>query len=406
MNGLKKTFCVLLCLLFVLGAADQYGTTAYASELTNDSIRKKEEEISRAKEEKQNLQSGLTDVKELKKELEKSKADLQNYVAELDTELSNIQAKINELKTLIEEKEGQITEKTQELEDALAVQQAQYEAMKSRIKFMYEKGDTLYLELVFSADSFGDMLNKADYIEMLSAYDRKMLDEYVNYAEYVALCKEELEEERSVLNAAKTTVEEEEKALNELIGTKEQEMYKMSSDIKSKEAAIKEYEAEIASQNETIAALEAAVAEERKRLAAEQNRRYDGGIFTWPAPSYTKISDEYGNRLHPILGVQQFHNGLDMAAPGGSAILAAYDGTVVAASYSASMGNYIMIDHGDSLYTIYMHASALYVSKGAEVSKGDKIAAVGSTGRSTGNHLHFSVRLNGNYVNPWNYLRG
>ena len=120
----------------------------------------------------------------------------------------------------------------------------------------------------------------------------------------------------------------------------------------------------------------------------------------------SRISDEYGNRMHPTLGIERFHNGIDMAAPGGSAILAAYDGTVVAAAYSSSMGNYIMIDHGDNLYTIYMHASALYVSKGAEVSKGQTIAAVGSTGRSTGNHLHFSVRLNGNYVNPRNYLGG
>lgn len=406
MKRLKKVFCVVICLLLVLGVADKYKTTVYASELTNDSIKQKEEEINRAKEEKKELQSGLTNVKELKKELENSKADLANYVAELDEDLSDIQAKINELKTLIEEKEGQIAEKTKELEGALEVQQAQYEAMKSRIKFMYEKGDMLYLELVFVADSFGEMLNKADYIEMLSSYDRKMLDEYVAYAEYVALCKEGLEEEKSVLDEARAAVEEEEAALNELISTKEQEMYKMTSDIQSKEAAIREYEAEIASQNETIKALEAAVAEERKRLAEEQGRRYDGGMFTWPAPSYTRISDEYGNRQHPILGIQQFHNGLDMAAPGGSAILAAYDGKVVAATYSNSMGNYIMIDHGDSLYTIYMHASALYVSKGAEVSKGDKIAAVGSTGRSTGNHLHFSVRLNGNYVNPWNYLRG
>lgn len=406
MKRLKKTFCVLACLLLVLSVAGRYKTTAYASELTNESIRQKEEEISRAKEEKKTLQSGLTNVKELKKELEASKADLANYVAKLDADLSDIQEKINELKTLIEEKEGQIAEKTEELEEALEVQQAQYEAMKSRIKFMYEKGDVLYLEFVFVADSFGEMLNKADYIEMLSSYDRKMLDEYVAYAEYVALCKEGLEEEKDVLDEAKAAVEEEEAALNDLIATKEQEMYKMNSDIQSKEAAIREYEAEIASQNETIAALEAAVAEERKRLAQEQGRKYDGGIFTWPAPSYSRISDEYGNRTHPILGVQQFHNGLDMAAPGGSPILAAYDGKVVAADYSSSMGNYIMIDHGDSLYTIYMHASALYVSKGAEVSKGDKIAAVGSTGRSTGNHLHFSVRLNGNYVSPWNYLRG
>ncbi len=127
-------------------------------------------------------------------------------------------------------------------------------------------------------------------------------------------------------------------------------------------------------------------------------------MFTWPAPNYTRISDDYGYRMHPILGVQQFHNGVDMAAPSGSPILAAYDGEVVAASYSSSMGNYIMINHGDSLYSIYMHASALYVSKGDVVSKGQKIAAVGSTGRSTGPHLHFGVRLNGEYVSPWTYL--
>lgn len=406
MKRLKKALCLVLCLLLVMGVTGKYGTTAFASELTNDSIRQKEAEINRAKEEKQALQSGLTNVKELKKQLEASKADLANYVAELDANLQKIQAKIDELKRMISEKEEQIEIKTQELEEALEVQQAQYEAMKTRIRFMYERGDTLFLELILGSGSFGEMLNKADYIEMLSSYDRKMLDEYVAYAEYVALCREGLEEEKKVLDEAKIAVEEEEASLNELIADKEQEMYKMSSDIQSKEAAIREYEAEIAAQNDTIKALEAAVAEERKRLAEEQRRRYDGGVFTWPAPSYTRISDEYGNRTHPILGIQQFHNGLDMAAPGGSPILAAYSGTVVAATYSGSMGNYIMIDHGDSLYTIYMHASALYVSKGQEVTKGEKIAAVGSTGRSTGNHLHFSVRLNGNYVSPWNYLRG
>lgn len=406
MKRLKKALCLVLSLLLVMGVAGKYGTTAFASELTNDSIRQKEAEINKAKEEKQALQSGLTNVKELKKQLEASKADLANYVAELDANLQKIQAKIDELKRMISEKEEQIEIKTQELEEALEVQQAQYEAMKTRIRFMYERGDTLFLELILGSGSFGEMLNKADYIEMLSSYDRKMLDEYVAYAEYVALCREGLEEEKKVLDEAKIAVEEEEASLNELIADKEQEMYKMSSDIQSKEAAIREYEAEIAAQNDTIKALEAAVAEERKRLAEEQRRRYDGGVFTWPAPSYTRISDEYGNRTHPILGIQQFHNGLDMAAPGGSPILAAYSGTVVAATYSGSMGNYIMIDHGDSLYTIYMHASALYVSKGQEVTKGEKIAAVGSTGRSTGNHLHFSVRLNGNYVSPWNYLRG
>lgn len=406
MKRWKRVFCVLLCVIFCLAAGEPWQGTVYASELTNESIRKKEDEIQKAKEEKKAMQNSLTNVKDLKKKLEASKNDLAKYIAELDTNLAEIQAKIADLKTQISEKETEIEEKEKELEEAIAVQEAQYEAMKDRIKFMYEKGDTLYLELVFASESFGEMLNKAEYIEMLSAYDRKMLDEYVAYAEYVALCKESLEEEKGVLEETQKTVEAEEAALNELIADKTQEINAMASDIRNKDAAIAEYEADIAAQNETISALEKAIAEEKKKLAEGQGRKYDGGMFTWPAPSYTRISDEYGYRIHPILKTKQFHNGLDMAAPGGSPILAAYDGTVVASAYSSSMGNYIMIDHGDSLYTIYMHASALYVQKGAEVSKGQKIAAVGTTGRSTGNHLHFSVRLNGNYVSPWNYLRG
>lgn len=404
MKQWKRLLCVALGFCLVWGTAFRYQTTAMASELTNESIKQKEEEINKAREERKALQSGLTNVKEIKKQLEQSKADLADYVAELDANLVTIQAKIDGLKEPIAQKEEEIAQKATELEEAVGVQQAQYEAMKSRIKFMYEKGDNLSLELLFTSESFGEMLNKAEYIEMLSAYDRRMLDEYVAYAEYVALCKEGLEEEKGVLDETKAAVEEEEASLNELILAKEQEINQVSSDIKGKEAAIKEYEADIAMQNDAIKALEAAVTEERKKLAQEQGRKYDGGVFTWPAPSYTRISDDYGNRIHPTLGIQKFHNGIDMAAPGGSPILAAYDGKVVAADYNSSMGNYIMIDHGDSLYTIYMHASALYVSKGTEVSKGSKIAAVGTTGRSTGNHLHFSVRLNGNYVNPRNYL--
>ena len=147
------------------------------------------------------------------------------------------------------------------------------------------------------------------------------------------------------------------------------------------------------------------MAAEKAQLAAENRKTYDGGMFAWPCPSYTRVSSDYGTRIHPILHIERFHNGIDLAAPGGSPILAAYSGRVVAAAYSSSMGNYVMIDHGSGLYTIYMHASALSVSAGQEVQKGQQIGAVGSTGRSTGNHLHFSVRLNGSYVSPWNYLR-
>lgn len=403
MKHWKKSVCILLstAVLFTF----TYSEPVYA--VTSESIRQKEAEIAEAKNEVKNLKSSMTDVEALKAELEKSKSDLTAYVAQLDSELSGIQAKIEQYNTLIIEKEQQIADTTEELNEAIKLQEDQYEAMKKRIKFMYERGDTFYLELLFTSRSFSDMTNKADYIEALSKYDKNKLDEYIETKEMVQLCKEELEAEKEVLDEAKLAVETEEANVSSLIQQKEAQIYAVSSDISSKEAQIKEYEGLIAQQNEEIAALEKAVAEEKARLEAEnaKARIYNGGMFTWPCPGYTRISDEYGNRIHPILGVQQFHNGLDMAAPGGTAILAAYDGDVVAAAYSSSMGNYIMIDHGSGLYTIYMHCSALYVSKGQTVTKGQNIAAVGSTGRATGNHLHFSVRLNGNYVSPWNYLK-
>lgn len=385
----------------ILGSTPTF--TSHA-ETTNDLIKQKESEIAAAKKEKESLQNGLTDVKKLKAALEASKKDLSAYITQLDASLEEMQQKIDDFKALIVDKEADIEQAEADLEVAIENQNNQYAAMKKRIKFMYEAGDNMYLELLFSSGSFGDMLNKAEYIEMLSAYDKKKLQDYVETREFVEVCKQQLEEEKAVLEEAKASVEEEERAMEELLKEKEEQINQVSSEIQDKEAAIKEYEAEIASQNAEIAALEKAVAEEKARLNNENKRTYDGGMFTFPCPGYSRISDDYGNRMHPTLGIQKFHNGIDLAAPGGTAILAAYDGEVVAAAYSSTMGNYIMLDHGDGLYTIYMHASALYVSKGQTVSRGQKIAAVGTTGRSTGNHLHFGVRKGGNYVSPWGYL--
>jgi murein DD-endopeptidase MepM/ murein hydrolase activator NlpD len=368
------------------------------------SIEEKQSEIKDAQNQKSQLQSGLTDVKSVISSLEKSKSDLTAYVSQLDSNLTEIQNKISELNDLISDKEEEIEETKAELEEAIAKEEAQYEDMKARIKSMYERGDDFYFEAIISSKSFGDMVNRADYIERLTESDKKLLDEFKTTREYVETCKAELEAEEELLEEAKKDVEEEEASLESLIAEKEQQISVCQADINSQSALVKEYEAEIAAQNAEIAAMEKAAKELEAQLEEASKATYDGGMFTWPAPSYTRISDDYGNRMHPTLNVIKFHNGIDLAAPGGSPILAAYNGTVVAAAYSSTMGNYIMIDHGSGLYTIYMHASALYVSKGATVTKGQKIAAVGTTGRSTGNHLHFSVRLNGSYVSPWNYL--
>ena len=128
------------------------------------------------------------------------------------------------------------------------------------------------------------------------------------------------------------------------------------------------------------------------------------GKYVWPCPGYSRISSGYGNRVHPISGKVQFHDGIDLAAASGTPILAFGPGTVTMSGWNGGYGNYISIDHGGGLMSFYGHCSALYVSKGATVKAGQKIAAVGTTGSSTGNHLHFSVRKDGAYTSPWNYL--
>lgn len=365
-------------------------------------IKEKEVQIAKAQQDKESLQTNLTDAKKLKKKLEENRDDLQKYVTQLDYDMADVEKKLSKLEALIINLEAQMVQNDQELEEAAQREKEQYEALKKRIRFMYEKRESLYYDLVFGVEDFGDFLNKADYMEQVSAYDRKMLDSYVAHRKYIEICRDELEAERDLQKAAKEAAEEERTNLESLIGAKEQQIINYDSDIVNKDKAIKEYEADIEAQNTLIRQLEAAVA-----AAREGNGdflTYDGGMFKWPAPSYTRVSDDYGDRIHPTLKVPQFHNGVDLAAPSGSKILAAYDGVIVAADYTSVMGNYIMIDHGNDLFTIYMHASALYVSKGDTVVKGQHIAAIGSTGRSTGPHLHFSVRLNGSYVSPWNYL--
>lgn len=408
MKRFFKRLSILLCVSILLTAP----SAVYASNTDRDREREEElennkKDLQDAQDEKDNMEDTLSDIKNQKDDLEEAKSDLSDYVVELDGQLMSIQDKLLQLEVKVAEKEQEVTQIKQQLKEAEENETNQYVSMKQRIKFMYEKGSQTYLTMLFEAEDFSDMMNKAEYIEEMSNYDRDMLVQYQDTKQAILLLKTQLEEEQSALKQAQEETTQKEGEMNDLITQKQEQIEDYEADIDNKEKAIKEYEAEIAAQNATIAALEAKIAQAQEDVSgndAGDAPVYSGGTFCWPAPSYTRISSEYGNRIHPTLGVTQFHNGLDMAAPHGSPILAAEGGVVIAASYNATMGNYIMINHGSGLYTIYMHASALYVSSGQTVSRGEKIAAVGSTGRSTGPHLHFSVRRNGSYVNPWNFL--
>lgn len=402
---IKKIIVVLMCIAVMTSLPGQSYAITYA-DITSDAIKDKEDKISAAEDEKKALEDSLAALEEKKAALEKDKKNLSNYVKELDTQLAEIEAQIEELNVQITVKEAEIEEAEKELQEAIETEQAQYEAMKKRIQFMYEQGESNYFAMLLSAEDFSDMLNKADYIEQLSAYDRQKLDEYVAITQYVRLCKSELELQKQVLDKTKEGVVLRQGEIESLIAAKMVRIQEFETDIATKQAAIDEYEEDLKFQNELISQLEAEVKEAKKEILLENgiSISYNGEKLTWPCPSYTRISSPFGWRIHPTLGVNKFHNGVDMAAPKGTDILAAFSGEVVAATYNSTMGNYVMMNHGNGFYTIYMHASKLCVSPGDIIIEGEKIAEVGSTGRSTGPHLHFGVRKNGEYVDPMDYL--
>ncbi len=405
MKKLKNILGIGLCaVMAVLVSTSSQATNM--SNITSATIKDMENQIDQAQKEMDDLKNSLSDVQSMVKELEKEKGSLKNYVSQLDASLALIETKISDLQDQITAKEADIVVTQAQLEQAKTVEAGQYEAMNNRIKYVYEKGTTGYAEMLLQSQGLADLLNRMTYVEAITSYDKDRLDEFIANKEYIAMCEAQLQSEKEYLDAMKLCVENEQAAIETLIATKSQEIEAYEKNISSKEQAIDDYEAELAEQTEIIAQLEKAIEEEKKKILMSNGQViiYDGGTFAFPLESYTRVSSEYGYRTHPILNVKQFHNGVDFAAPKGTKIYAAYDGIVVAATYSSTMGNYIMIDHGGGLYTIYMHASKLYVEKDDVVVKGEHIAAVGSTGRSTGNHLHFTVRKDGAYVSPWDYL--
>lgn len=381
-------------------------SSSYSDEkLTNDSIKKKEEEVKNAETNREALQSGSEAARSEMNALSAAQEKIMEDIKELDRQSGETQDELDRIRLSISENEVRIEEAKRDVEDAKEDVDSQYSDMKKRIRFMYEAGDSAFAELLFSSADFAQFLNRSEYIKRIQEYDEKKL---ISFAEAKAKLEEALEklkEEEASLKKKAEDEEAEKEKLDSLIDEKAVQVDNYESLIGDKEAMIREYESMIAAETAQIAALEAAIKAEKAALKEEQRRKYDGGKFTFPAPDYTRVSDDYGMRMHPTLGVEMMHNGIDLAAPNGSPVLAAYSGKVMAADYSPTMGNYIMIDHGDDLITIYMHCSSLGVSKGQEVSKGDRIASVGSTGRSTGPHLHFGVRQSGSYVSPWKYLK-
>lgn len=398
---IRRITALVLILVLAAGISIQ-ASSASTEKVTEDAASTKS--LQEAQDEKAQLEKALKEAQSTIEDLRDSKGDIESKVTELNQQLIDISARITDLENQLTAKSEDIQETKDELAGAKEREAQQYADMKVRIQFMYENGQTSYLEALLSSRNISEFLNSADYIAQIQSYDRQKLTEYQDTVESIVNLEAQLEQEYTDLEALKSTVESNKATVAAMMRQKESELADISGDIEDAQSDADYYAAEIQAQEELIAAIKRAEAE--KAAAGVEEHPYTGGAFRWPCPSSTRVTSDYGTRVSPMSGASSNHKGIDIGASSGADIIAAADGTVTAASYSSAAGNYVMIDHGGGLYTVYMHASSLLVSPGQTVSAGDVIAKVGSTGISTGSHLHFGVSLNGSYVSPWSYLGG
>lgn len=336
--------------------------------------------------------TGLQEKREQLSDLEKEKAAAEQEKENLSQELEEIVADMAEIKEQIEAKEAELEKKEEELIQAQIDENDQYESMKKRIKYMYENGSGQFIEVLFEAKNITDFLNKAEYISTISDYDRDMLKEFQDVVAEVEAQEQQLQKEYDEIEAMQNELIEKQETVETLISEKDSEIDEMSEELQELKEAV-------------------ATAERKQRERASSYSNSAGasvvsgnGMFTHPCPGYTRISSYFGWREQPLPGASTNHKGMDFAAPTGTPIYAAAAGTVTSAGYSGNAGNLIIINHGNGLQTYYMHCHKIYVRAGQKVSKGQNIAIVGTTGNSTGPHLHFQVMSGGTPVNPQNYL--
>lgn len=339
-------------------------------------------------------------------ELEGQKEAAETEKAELAERLESIIAEMEDTQEKLAVKEEEVEQVENELIQARIDAENQYESMKSRIKFMYEGGNTRFIELLFESENMGDFLNKAEYILKISEYDRDELIRYQDTVKSVEEKEAQVQKEYDELSDLQEELVEKQSEVEDLIESNAAQIADIQSQISANEKTLQELK-EKAAEAERI---------RQEQLAAQSSGNSGGssvsepssgnvvsgnGYFTHPCPGYTYQSSYFGEIREFEVGG---HKGNDYAAPTGTPTYAAAAGTVTIAGYSPSAGNWVVINHGNGLTTKYMHHSSICVSTGQYVEKGQQIGYVGSTGQSTGPHLHFQVEEYGVPVNPDKYL--
>ena len=341
---------------------------------------------------------------ELREEINKAGKNLENINVQLTENLEAINTldeQIGEYETQIESVSNsinQVEKQIRETESSLKTIQKRYnhqnELLKKRIVYMYEAGETKYLDVLLNSKSIVDFITRYYLIQEIAQYDRDFLNDIKKEKDKIEKIEENLQTSKETLKEIKAEQKKLAISLENAKVVKSGYVNKLNEEeIKiQEEISIYQKELDLIELDVLMASLES------------NGSQYVGGSFAWPAPGYYTITSPYGMRLHPVIKTYRNHSGMDIGAPTGSYAIAANDGVVTKSTYSNSYGNMIMIDHGGGVTTLYAHGSELIANVGDKVKRGDAIMKVGSTGWSTGPHLHFEIRINGQAIDPYPYV--
>ncbi|NLV87336.1 MAG: peptidoglycan DD-metalloendopeptidase family protein [Clostridiales bacterium] len=397
----RKKFVSIVCVILVLVligslVLSAIGGALAVSQSEIDSLKNKQTAIGQQQDALKGKIGGLEDEMATAVE-KKTLLDEQNELARQEIELINEQIDLYD--KLIEQK-------AKELEEAKAAEAEQKETLRIRMRAMEENGDISYYAILFNATGFSDLLARLDFISGIMNYDKNLETAYIAAREHVEEVKADYEatqvqqeKTRVELEAKKALLETQIDEAQAVIKQLDEDVERLRAEFDANEAAQRALSSQI---NDMVAALEK---QQQEQIAAGNggNIVLGSGSMKWPLTGYYPSSNTYGMRLHPIFNEMRFHAGTDIGAPTGTPILAADSGTIATAAYGSGYGNYVVISHGSGVSTLYAHMSSMAVSAGASVSKGQVIGYVGSTGWSTGPHLHFEVRVNGSTTDPMSY---
>ena len=337
-------------------------------------------------------------IKNKQQELNESKAkekSLGDQVNSLEQKINSKQSDIDELEASISEAQAKLETLEEELAAAEEKVNTQNENLNARLRNMYKNGSVGFIDVLMDSGSFSEFLNNLSLVEKVYTSDQDVLEELQKAYDEIDAKKKEIETLQAELSESKATMEEQKSSLEADKASVEKKKSEIAADSAETQRELDKLEADAQALTSSI----------RNSGSSSSSSKYNGGIMAWPVPSCHTVSSGYGGRIHPTTGKYKFHGGLDIPGSYGSAIVAANSGKVIwAGNRGDSYGNYVIIDHGGGVSTLYGHSSKVLVSTGQSVSRGQRIANVGSTGRSTGPHCHFEVRINGSRVNPTPYV--